>query len=101
MENTVRTAVQNEVLEALATILKFDPRQFRGDLSLADSGIDSLGLVEAVFVIEDRFDITLAFNATDQPKPSGGSFGSIGQWLEQIVDLVMAKRVDSLATERI
>jgi len=101
MENTVRTAVQNEVLEALATILKFDPRQFRGDLSLADSGIDSLGLVEAVFVIEDRFDITLPFNANEQANASGGSFGSIGQLLEQIVDLVMAKRVDSLATERI
>jgi acyl carrier protein len=99
MDHSARPAVQNEVLEVLAAALKFDPAQFRGELSLADSGVDSLALVEAVFVIEERFDISVPFNANEQVSSADGAFGSIGQLLEQIVDLVMARRVGSLAPE--
>lgn len=101
MDNSIRPAVQNEVLEVLATTLKFDPGQFRGELSLADAGIDSLGLVEAVFAIEERFDISVPFNANEQASSPEGAFGSIGQLLDQIVDLVMTRRVGSLAAEQV
>lgn len=33
------------------------------DARLADLGIDSLGVVEAVFAIEEAFDVTVPFNA--------------------------------------
>jgi acyl carrier protein len=46
-----------------------------GDVSesstLESLGIDSLGLVESIFAIEEEFDITIPFNAND---PLGGEF---------------------------
>jgi acyl carrier protein len=35
------------------------------DASLEDLGIDSLGLVESIFAIEEAFDISVPFNAND------------------------------------
>ena len=46
-----------------------------GEVTLASTpeelGIDSLGLVETVFAIEEAFDITVPFNAND---PGEGEF---------------------------
>lgn len=46
-----------------------------GDVTLQDTletlGIDSLGLVEAIFSIEEAFDISIPFNAND---PSATEF---------------------------
>ena len=38
------------------------------DMSLDDLGIDSLGLVEAIFAIEETFDISVPFNANEPGK---------------------------------
>ena len=35
------------------------------DARLADLGIDSLGVVEAIFAIEEAFDISVPFNANE------------------------------------
>jgi len=35
---------------------------------LVDLGIDSLGLVESIFAIEEEFDITIPFNANEPDK---------------------------------
>jgi acyl carrier protein len=90
MTDSLRMTVQGQVLHALATALKLDPHDFQAEASLAEAGVDSLGLVEAVFVIEERFDITLPFNANEQHL-STGSAQSIGQLLNQVVDLVLAR----------
>ena len=39
--------------------------------TIDDLGIDSLGLVESIFAIEEEFDITVPFNAND---PSASEF---------------------------
>ncbi len=38
---------------------------------MADLGIDSLGLVESIFAIEEAFDVDVPFNAND---PASGAF---------------------------
>ena len=43
-------------------------REVRMDATLEDLGIDSLGLVEAIFAIEEAFDIQVPFNANDPQK---------------------------------
>lgn len=91
MENDMRADVHAEVLEVLAAALKFDPAQFREDVSLAEAGVGSLDLVSAAFAIEERFDISIPFNANDRDYTTLSP--SIGQLLEQVVDLVMAQRV--------
>ena len=94
MDNFNRDAVLAEVLEVVATIFKFDPTQFAGHeaLSLANAGIDSLALVEAVFVIEERFDISIPFNANDQSQAAAATLQSVGELVNRVVDLVMEKR---------
>lgn len=91
MTDSLRAAVHAQVLEALAAALKLDPSRFQADASLADVGVDSLGLVEAVFVIEERFDISMPFNANEQSLAAGAAY-SVGQLLDQVVDLVMARQ---------
>ena len=41
------------------------------EMTLESLGIDSLGLVESIFAIEEEFDINVPFNAND---PSEGAF---------------------------
>ncbi len=97
MNKPSRSAVQCEVLDELAAILKLDASQYATveSLSLTETGIDSLGLVEAVFLIEDRFDIKVPFNANEQSQIASTTQMSVGQLLEQVVDLVMQKRSDA------
>ena len=42
-----------------------DPAEVKLTSTPDDLGIDSLGMVEAVFAIEEAFDISVPFNAND------------------------------------
>ena len=44
--------------------------------SLQDLGIDSLGVVEVIFAIEEEFDISIPFNAND-PEASNFDVSSV------------------------
>jgi acyl carrier protein len=96
MDSSARFAIQTEVLEALAAILNMEASQYDANagLSLAEAGIDSLGLVEAVFTIEERFGISIPFNANDQNRVATAALTSVNQLLDQVVDLVVQKRVN-------
>lgn len=63
--------VQSKVIAIIAEQALLDP----SDITLAstpnDLGIDSLGLVESIFAIEETFDVDVPFNAND---PSAGEF---------------------------
>ena len=56
------------------------------DASLADLGIDSLGLVECIFAIEEGFDITVPFNAND-PSASDFDISSVGAIIAAVKQL--------------
>lgn len=55
------------------------PGEVRMDATLADLGIDSLGLVEAVFAIEEAFGIQVPLNAND-PRRRNSISAASGQW---------------------
>ncbi len=57
--------VQARVVEILAEQAMLEPSEVALNATLEDLGIDSLGLVEAVFGIEESFDIQVPFNAND------------------------------------
>lgn len=61
--------VRQKVIRILAEQAMLDPAEVRPDSTLGDLGIDSLGLVETVFAIEEEFDIQVPFNA-NQPDRS-------------------------------
>ncbi|MEK9729293.1 MAG: phosphopantetheine-binding protein, partial [Alphaproteobacteria bacterium] len=60
------------------------------DSSLDSLGIDSLGLVESIFAIEETFDIQIPFNAND-PQNSEFDISSVATIIAGIQELVAKK----------
>ena len=54
--------VSETVVKIIAEQAILDPSDVTLDSTLTDLGIDSLGLVESIFALEERFDITIPFN---------------------------------------
>ncbi|KIT15909.1 acyl carrier protein [Jannaschia aquimarina] len=53
------------------------------DQSLQDLGIDSMGVVEVIFAIEEAFDIQVPFNA-NQPDRSDFDISTVGTVVEAV-----------------
>lgn len=64
-------SIQQRVIAILAEQAVLDPSDVTMESSLEDLGIDSLGLVESIFAIEEEFDISVPFNANE---PGSGDF---------------------------
>ena len=60
------------------------------DSTLESLGIDSLGLVESIFAIEEAFDITIPFNA-NEPSASDFDISSVASIVAGIKALVSEK----------
>lgn len=60
--------VKDRVIKIIAEQAVLEPSDIAMDQSLADLGVDSMGLVEAIFSIEESFDITVPFNANEPEK---------------------------------
>ena len=64
-------SIKDQVIAIIADQAMLEPTDIALENTLEDIGIDSLGLVESIFAIEETFDITVPFNAND---PSAGDF---------------------------
>ena len=64
-------SVQDKVLSIIAEQAMLDISDISLNMSVEDLGLDSLGLVEAIFSIEEFFSINVPFNAND---PSASEF---------------------------
>jgi len=60
--------VQDRIIAIIAEQAVLDAGDVKLDMSLDDLGIDSLGLVESIFAIEEAFDISVPFNANEPGK---------------------------------
>ena len=60
------------------------------DQSLESLGIDSLGLVEAIFAIEEAFDISVPFNA-NEPSKSDFDISSVAAVVAAVQALIAQK----------
>lgn len=83
-------AVRDKVIAIIAELAVLDVADVRPEATLESLGIDSLGLVESIFAIEEAFDITVPFNAND---PTQGDFdiSSVGSVIAAVEGLVAAK----------
>ncbi len=68
--------VQQTVVNILAEQAVLEPTDVSVDMSLDDLGIDSMGLVESIFAIEEAFDIQVPFNA-NEPQTSEFDISSV------------------------
>ncbi len=65
------SSVAEKVREIIAEQAVLDTEDVKPEATLEELGIDSLGLVESIFAIEEAFDIQVPFNAND---PSESDF---------------------------
>jgi len=58
-------SITDQVIAIIAEQALLEPSDVTLDSTPESLGIDSLGLVESIFVIEEAFDINVPFNAND------------------------------------
>lgn len=63
--------IKEQVIAIIAEQAVLEPADVTTECTLESLGIDSLGLVESIFAIEEAFDITVPFNANN---PSESDF---------------------------
>ena len=61
-------SVTDQVIAIIAEQALLEPEDVIPDSTLESLGIDSLGLVESIFAIEEEFDISIPFNANEPEK---------------------------------
>lgn len=83
-------SVQNKVIEIIAEQAVLEPSDVTMDSTLEDLGIDSLGLVESIFAIEEAFDITIPFNA-NEPEASDFDISTVASIVAGIEQLMAEK----------
>ena len=82
--------VEKKVIEIIAELAVLEVEDVSLDSSLDSLGIDSLGLVESIFAIEETFDIQIPFNAND-PQNSDFDISSVAKIIAGIQELVAKK----------
>ena len=84
------TDIQNKVLAIIAEQAMLDLSDVSMDQTLEDLGIDSLGLVESIFAIEEAFDVDVPFNA-NSPGNGGFDISSVASIVAAVKNLVAEK----------
>ena len=79
-----------KVIDIIAEQAILEPDDVTLESTLESLGIDSMGLVESIFAIEEAFDIQIPFNAND---PADGDFNisSVASIISGIEKLVAEK----------
>lgn len=84
-------SVKDRVIEIVAEQAVLEVSDISMDASLDDLGIDSLGLVESIFAIEESFDISVPFNAND-PSESDFDVSSVAAVIAAVEKLVAEQK---------
>jgi len=82
--------VREKVIEIIAKQTLLDASDVTLDASPEALGLDSLGMVEAIFAIEEAFDVAVPFNAND-PGQSGFDISTVGAIVAAVEGLVAQK----------
>lgn len=79
--------VRDRVIRIIAEQAVLEVDDVKTDQTLEDLGIDSLGLVESIFSIEEEFDIQVPFNA-NEPEKSEFDISSVAAIVAAVEGLV-------------
>jgi acyl carrier protein len=91
MSDAVKDTVRDKVVAILAEQAVLEPADVHADATLPDLGIDSLGLVETVFAIEEAFDIQVPFNA-NEPSKSEFDISTVDSMVRAVESLIAAQK---------
>ncbi|MFV2052876.1 acyl carrier protein [Aliiroseovarius sp. YM-037] len=79
--------IKEKIIKIIAEQAVLDVEDVKVTSTLEDLGIDSLGLVESIFAIEEEFDIQVPFNA-NEPAESEFDISSVASIVEAVRGLV-------------
>lgn len=82
--------ITQRIRAIIAEQAMLEPGQITDDATPAELGIDSLGLVESIFAIEEEFDISIPFNA-NEPEKSDFDISNMGTIIAAVHRLVAEK----------
>ena len=85
-----RAEIEASVIAILADQLLLRPEDVAADARVDDLGLDSLGKVEAIFALEERFGITIPFNA-NEPDQTDFAFASVPEIVDGVMRLIAAE----------
>lgn len=83
--------VKDRIVEIVAEQAVLEPSDITLDQSLEDLGIDSMGVVEAIFSIEESFDIQVPFNA-NEPEKSEFDISSVRSIVSAVETLIAEQK---------
>ena len=81
---------RDRIIAIIAEQAMLDPSEITLEATPADLGIDSLGLVESIFAIEEAIDISIPFNP-NEPEKSEFDISNMGAIIAAVEALVAAK----------
>ncbi len=84
-------SIKDKVIAIIAEQAVLEPEDVTMDSTLESLGIDSLGLVESIFAIEEAFDISVPFNA-NAPQESDFDISSVASIIRGIEALVAGQK---------
>lgn len=79
--------IARQVIEIIAEQALLKREDVRLDASPESLGLDSLALVEIVFSIEERFDVSVPFNA-NEPDASDFDISTVAKIIEAVKQLI-------------
>jgi acyl carrier protein len=88
---TMTETVRDRVVRIIAEQAVLDLDDVKMEATLESLGIDSLGLVESIFAIEEAFDISVPFNAND-PSASDFDISSVASIVAAVEGLIVAQK---------
>lgn len=96
--NIEKKALETELIGTFSNALRLDREKISNDCLLEELGIDSLDLVEAVFQFEEKYQISIPFNANAQAMSGAGAMRTVGDLLNTVTSLILAKRDTAVAS---
>jgi len=84
-------AVSDKVIAIIAEQAVLDVADVKPSATLESLGIDSLGLVESIFAIEEAFDISVPFNA-NEPDKSDFDISSVASIIAAVEAMIAADK---------
>ena len=83
-------SIPDRIVRIVAEQAMLDPADLSPEMTPAEIGIDSLGMVESIFAIEEAFDISVPFNA-NEPSKTDFDISSLGAIIAAVERLVAEK----------
>jgi acyl carrier protein len=78
------TDVEGAVLDIIAEKAKADRSSLTPQTEISTLTLDSLDIVEIIFQIEERFDISIPYNANEGADAAGAGFKTVGDVIAMV-----------------